>query len=230
MTFGGRVVAVLAVFGVALAGGCTSPADDPEPTPAVSATASATDGPTGKWTGLAARCPDFTGKAAQSLGRTGPGKPRDDIKGEPGIIVLYGCGWSGPGPRDLSIDITVDICQTRRDVCATPQERMEVERQKSEITHKDRQQNGSVYEPTASVPGLDDALVSSTIFNNLLLVIGSTDNALIGIYLRLPSNPNDVAAELTQYKDKLDLLAQKKLDENRQNLYGLVADVVDDLR
>jgi hypothetical protein len=108
---------LLAAAAVALTvAGCgndvdTGPVDNPVTgsAPAPASTAGLPPA-TGKWAGLAAKCPELTGPVAAQLGLSGAGRPTAEY-GEFGGIVHADCTWTSAGDQGYTATARVSVYQ-----------------------------------------------------------------------------------------------------------------------
>ena len=166
----------------------------------------------------------MTGPAAQALNRAGQGNNTDTRQVEGS--VYRNCHWSTPAPEKPSIDVSVQICVTADCVGGPVADELKRVRDKAQAEDRNAGPSvGMVYEQV-TVPGLDDAFIVSSTAGPVLYVKGTTDNALIGVWLHLPIS----AVDLSKRRDDYDPVARELLDKHQAAVVALVADVLDDLR
>jgi hypothetical protein len=89
----------------------TSPIPNTLPTPDASSVADRSLPPaTGKWAGLATKCPNLTSAAARTLGVAGPGRPTADYVTN-GADVTADCRWGSDDGQGVSVTMRMSIYQ-----------------------------------------------------------------------------------------------------------------------
>jgi hypothetical protein len=101
-------VAVLA----AATAGCSSPKVTPIPTTGFSespAPGRSLPAATGKWSGLATKCPDLTSAAARTLGVAGEGQPTADYVDNGPNLIAADCRWGSTDDHGVSVTLRMTI-------------------------------------------------------------------------------------------------------------------------
>jgi hypothetical protein len=107
------VVAVLAATAA-----CSSPDIAPIPNPGSSVSASPVPDRslppvTGRWAGLARKCPDLTSGAARTLGVAGEGRPTADYVENGPNLVVADCQWGSTDDHGVSVAMRMTINQVQ---------------------------------------------------------------------------------------------------------------------
>jgi hypothetical protein len=112
----GRTAVAALLLAVSVAG-CsdpdTSPIPNTLPSPDASSSADRSLPPaTGKWTALAAKCPDLASAAARTLGVAGAGRPTADYATN-GPDVTADCRWGSDDGQGVSVTMRMTIYQAQ---------------------------------------------------------------------------------------------------------------------
>jgi hypothetical protein len=109
-----RTGLVMAAVLAAATAACSSPTVTPIPTPGFGGSASPVPGrslpaASGKWAGLATKCPDLTSAAARTLGVAGEGQPTANYVANGPNLVAADCRWGSTDDHGVSVAMRMTI-------------------------------------------------------------------------------------------------------------------------